>query len=139
MEKFPEQPYRIDFHGRFTLLVIALAFVAAYFLVPHPPAHAQGLGFTTGVHTLQVTIGASTTQVSTTSIPVKQLFIQNNAAHTIRVGDVNTTSSRGALISSGSPGGSITSGAFGMQAASDLNQWWINGTNGDVIDVIYIQ
>lgn len=102
-------------------------------------ALAQDQNSTPGVHTLQVTIGAGTTQISATSIPVKQLFVQNNAAHTIRVGDKNTTSSRGALISSGSPGGSITSGAFGIQQATDLQQWFINGTNGDVIDIIYVQ
>lgn len=117
----------------FLVVAVGGLFVANYIV------HAQDQKFTPGVHTLQVTIGASTTQVSTTSVPVKQLFIQNNAAHTIRVGDSLVTSSRGALISSGSPGGSITSGAFGIQAATDLNQWWINGTNGDVIDVIYVQ
>lgn len=104
--------------------------------------HAQDSNFVPGPHTLQVTIGAGTnTQISTTSIPVKQLFVQNNATHNIRVGDSNTTSSRGALISGGAtpPGGSITSGAFGMQAASDLKFWFIAGTNGDVVDVIYIQ
>jgi hypothetical protein len=120
------------------LLVLMLAFGIGE-LSNAPPVQAQGFGYTPGVHTLQVTIGASTTQVSTTSIPIKQLFIQNNAAHTIRVGDSNTTSSRGALISSGSPGGSITSGSFGIQQATDLQQWFINGTNGDVIDVIYVQ
>jgi hypothetical protein len=120
------------------VMFICVCMVAMTRLMEHR-AHAQGFGYTPGVHTLQVTIGASTTQVSTTSVPIKQLFIQNNAAHTIRVGDINTTSSRGALISSGSPGGSITSGAFGIQQATDLNQWFINGTNGDVIDVIYVQ
>jgi hypothetical protein len=114
----------LTFYGGMALLVVV---------------HAQDQNNIPGVHTLQVTIGSGTTQVSTTSKPVKQLFIQNNAAHTIRVGDVNTTSSRGALISSGSPGGSITSGAFGIQTATDLNQWFINGTQNDVIDVVYIQ
>jgi hypothetical protein len=125
------QARRLDLFFALVLTCILLVLVFA--------GHAQSSLYVPGVHTLQVTIGASTTQVSTSSIPCKEIYIQNNAAHTIRVGDVNTSSTRGALISSGSPGGSITTGAFGMQAATDLNQWYINGTNADVIDVIYIQ
>jgi hypothetical protein len=128
-----------DSVGPLTWVVVLGAVIALLLCIGPAPTHAQDQNNIPGVHTLQVTIGASTTRVSSTSIPVKQLFIQNNAAHNIRVGDSLTSSSRGALIVSGSPGGSITSGAFGVQTATDLNQWFINGTQNDVIDVIYIQ
>jgi len=117
------------------VLLVAVAFVAH--VVSPPKVEAQYI--IPGVHTLQVTIGAGVTQISTSSIPVKQVFFQNNQTHSMRVGDSLTTTSRGALLANGSPGGSITSGAFGMQQATDLNQWYVAGTQNDVIDVIYIQ
>ena len=47
------------------------------------------------LETFQVTIGAATTQVSATTVNCTWVSIQNNATHTIRVGDSTVTSSKG--------------------------------------------
>ena len=90
------------------------------------------------VKTLQVTIGSGVTQVTTSDIPVRQVMFQNNTSHSMRVGDSNTTSTRGALLASGSPGGSINAGSFQFQQ-TNLQEWYVAGTQNDVLDVIYIQ
>lgn len=88
--------------------------------------------------TLQVTLGASATQISTTTLRCSAWIIQNNATHNIRFGDSTVTTSKGVVLASGSPGGSYTTtGSMnGSQPVpDDLSQWYIAGTNGDVIDV----
>ena len=91
-----------------------------------------------GPLTFQVTIGASATQLSTTNLYCSAWIIQNNAAHNFRFGDSTTTTSKGTVLASGSPGGSYTTtaSANGTQPAPDnLSQWYVAGTNGDVVDV----
>jgi len=114
------------------MLLTGLAYFSAINSV-----QAQGPIAVPGVRTLQVTIGAGLTQVSTTSVPVKSVFFQNNASHQMRLGDLNASSTRGYLTNT--VGGTLTSGGFMTQAASDLNQWYVSGTANDVLDVIYIQ
>jgi hypothetical protein len=87
--------------------------------------------------TLQVTIVTNPTRVSATSVPCRQLFFQNNQGHNMRVGDANTTVNRGALMASGTPGGSVNLGAF-TASNTDLQDWYVAGTPGDVLDVIYV-
>jgi len=90
------------------------------------------------IHTLQVTIGASTTQiVATGSSYAREVSFQNNATHTMRIGDSKTSATRGALLSSGSPGGSITLGPV-VSGVIDLSTFWVNGTQNDVLDVVYV-
>jgi hypothetical protein len=86
--------------------------------------------------TLQVTIGAGVTQFTTKDIPCRQIIVQNNAAHNMRIGDVNTTSSIGALLTTGTPGGSINLGPF-YDNPENLKEWWVAGTQNDVVDIIY--
>lgn len=91
-----------------------------------------------GPKTFQVTIGASATQISTTHLYCSAWIIQNNAAHNIRFGDSTVTSSVGTALVSGTPGGSYTTtaSANGTQPTpDDLSQWFIAGTQNDVIDV----
>lgn len=88
------------------------------------------------VKTLQVTIGAATTQVSATSIQAKQVLFQNNAANAMRVGDSNTSSSRGAKLLPNSVG-TLNAGFLAM-GATDLSQWYVNGTQNDVLDIVYL-
>jgi hypothetical protein len=114
-----------------------LAALAALRLLAPEPIHAQQT-YSPQVKTLQVTIGAGVTEISTGALFCSEVQIQNNAAHSIRVGDSATTSSRGALLASGSPGGSQTWGPF-PNGKIDLSQLYIAGTQNDVIDVIYIQ
>lgn len=89
--------------------------------------------------TLQVTLTGGVDRVQTASLPCRQVTVQNNAANTCRVGDSHTTSSRGAKLdpsSSGLAGGSYNSTL--PMGAVDLNEVYIVGTIGDVIDVIYV-
>jgi hypothetical protein len=86
--------------------------------------------------TLQVTIGAGVTRFTTKDTPVRQVIVQNNAAHVMRIGDVNTTASIGAVLASGSPGGSMNLGPFDT-TKENLMDWYVAGTNADVLDVIY--
>jgi hypothetical protein len=89
------------------------------------------------VHTMQVTIGAAVTQISAVSVPVQQVMFQNNQTHSMRIGDFATSSTRGALLASGAPGGTMNVGALTFNKV-DLMQFWVVGTQNDVVDVIYI-
>jgi len=89
------------------------------------------------IHTMQVTIGASATQISTFSIPVQQVIFQNNQTHTMRIGDNLTSSTRGGLLASGAPGGSLNVGALTFNKC-DLQQFFVAGTQNDVLDVIWV-
>ena len=94
------------------------------------------------LHYLQVTIGAANTQISSTRIPCRQVIVQNNAAHSCRVADKNVSSTKGALLNAsggaGQGGGTMNFGPF-QAYNTDLTEWWINGTQNDVIDVLYVQ
>ena len=93
----------------------------------------------------QVAIPASgKVQISTglpTNVPpatfVEQLVIQNNATHNIRIGDVTVSATKGILIASGTPGGSLGFNGF-MNYSCYISDVWIAGTSGDVIDILYI-
>lgn len=87
---------------------------------------------------LQVTLGASATQISPHGINFKQLVIQNNATHSIRVGDSTVVAGaygtgKGLLITTG---GNSNTGALPIQSGI-LSNWYIAGTAADVIDVFY--
>jgi PPE-repeat protein len=88
--------------------------------------------------TLRVTIGAAATQVCSNSVFTQQVFFQNNGSNPCRVGDSNASMStpQGILLSSGSPGDSMRSATF---YETDLFYWYIAGTQGDVIDVLFVQ
>jgi hypothetical protein len=98
----------------------------------------------------QVTIPAGgkvniTNRVNGSAIPaniptatyVQQLVIQNNAGHTLRIGDSTVSSTKGIVISPGSPGGMFNGGGF-INYGSYLSDWWLFGTSADVIDILYI-
>jgi hypothetical protein len=87
--------------------------------------------------TLQVTLGAGATQVTTSDIPARQVIVQNNAAADCRVGDSNVSATRGAKLLSAS-NGSVNFGTMQFQNIN-LNQIFIFGTNTNVIDVIYVE
>jgi len=85
---------------------------------------------------LQVTIGASATQLAA-DVPVRQVIIQNNAGHAMRIGDSSVDSTHGALLASGSPGGALNFGPFDTHA-DNLRNYWVSGTQNDVVDIAYI-
>lgn len=88
------------------------------------------------VHTVQVTIGAGTTQVVSANTYCRQIIFQNNAANDMHVGDSNTSATRGALLKANSVG-SMNLGPFDIQSLN-LNEYYVNGTAADKLDVIYI-
>jgi hypothetical protein len=85
---------------------------------------------------IQVTLGAGATQISTTSAPFNQMTIQDNAAAVCRVGDSTVSATKGiSLVAAGAAGSSITIGPFsGVQG--DAIQYWLFGTTAQVIDVL---
>jgi hypothetical protein len=86
--------------------------------------------------TLQVTIGAAVTQFTALDIPVRQVWVQNNGGtNTMRVGDVNTSSTVGIKLSTNSSPISVC-GPFNDHA-DNLKDFWVAGTQNDVLDVLY--
>jgi hypothetical protein len=116
------------------LLAVAVIFVALVPLLTPFAAHAGSTS--TAVYTEQVTLGSGATQLYATSLGVYEVQVQNNAAHNMRCGDSNVTSTRGALLITGN-GASDTWGPFPFQGL-DLSQFYCIGTSGDVVDVIYL-
>lgn len=91
------------------------------------------------VKTLQVTLGSGNTAVLSAGahLNCRWIVFQDNATHVMRIGDTNISSTRGLLLASGSPGGSFFVGPDTSGTGKDLGSWYVNGTNGDVIDIIY--
>jgi hypothetical protein len=86
------------------------------------------------VKTIQVTLGASATQISTVTQNCRWVLFQDNATHNIRVGDINTTSSRGIAIAAN--GGAFFIPPAPTPPSTNLYNWYIVGTTSDVIDVV---
>lgn len=106
-------------------LILALACVLACL-----PAQAK-------VHTMQVTIGAAATPViaANANLYCKWVVFQNNnASDTMRIGDSNTSSSQGIKLVAGA---SFYQGAVSAGAGTNLNGWYVQGTQNDVIDIVY--
>lgn len=117
----------------FVLVVIAILVPVAM----REERTARASALTPTVKTLQVTIGAGTTQVTTTDTFCKQIFFQNNAAGTMRIGDSTITSSKGVLLNAGPGGGSWTvTSIYG--ANLDLADYYVNGTSTQILDVACI-
>lgn len=127
---------------RFFLVVALIAALVGFevWLAIPPKVHAQTVSLSQGIHTSQVTLGAAATQATTTSTPCREIYVQDNAGHNVRVGDSAVSATRGALLLSASNGSITIGSAAGSGAyALDLNQIFLFGTAADVIDVICIQ
>jgi hypothetical protein len=87
---------------------------------------------------VQVTLGAGATQISPLNINIQSLVVQDNAVHNIRVGDSTVTTSKGLLLAAASPapGGSLNV-TLNFPRGTILSQWYVAGTQGDVVDVLY--
>ena len=84
--------------------------------------------------TFQVTIGASATQLSITTLNCRWFIVQNNAAHAARLGDSGTTSSKGTSLPA-TPSSPFQSPMVQPGGVWNLSQWYVAGTQNDVIDV----
>lgn len=87
------------------------------------------------VRTLQVTLGSGATQITVGNITCKWVVFQNNASHSMRIGDSNVTSSRGLLLTAS--GSFFAPPAAPQGFTTNLNGWYVIGTSSDVIDIIY--
>jgi hypothetical protein len=67
------------------------------------------------------------------TVPFQWVTVQNNGTHSMRVGDGQTSSTKGILLQ---PGGAMT---FGPQqhAGQDLNEWFVYITANDVCDIMF--
>ena len=81
-----------------------------------------------------VTIGASTTQVSTTKVQCNWVVFQNNAANNMAIGDSTTTITTGTLIYSG--GGSFYQNTEKSGLYVDLSKWYVAGTQNNVMNIV---
>lgn len=86
------------------------------------------------VHTLQVTIGASATQIVSGDVYFKWVVFQNNSADNQRIGDANVSSTQGTLLV---PGSSFYTAAPSSPGSGNLNGWYVSGTQNDKIDITY--
>lgn len=66
--------------------------------------------------------------------PFQQFVPQNNGSNDMRIGDSTVSSTRGIRLS---PGGSL-SAAPALSYSGDLNEFWVNGTAGDVLDIMIL-
>ena len=89
------------------------------------------------IRSMQVTIGAAATQVTTVRTPAKQVIVQNNDADdAIRVADASADDDVGLAVAKG--GGSVTFGPFPTYDL-DLQNFWIAGTESNVVDVLWVE
>jgi hypothetical protein len=69
------------------------------------------------------------------NIYVQQLIFQNQGDNDMHIGDVTTSSTNGLLLSGS---GTANFGAF-INYGTYLSDWWVVGTEGDVLMVLYIK
>lgn len=88
----------------------------------------------------QVTIGAGTRTpliaAGQPNVYASFLIVQDNAAANVRVGGSTVSSTSGILLALGSPGGSATM-QFNFPRGALLNNIYLAGTAGNVIDIAY--
>lgn len=89
---------------------------------------------------LQATLGSGATQLVPPSSPTaqincRQVIIQNNASHVMRLGDSTVSSTKGVTLN-GSGAGSFNSGPVEIYN-SYLSDFWVFGTSGDVVDIFF--
>jgi hypothetical protein len=68
----------------------------------------------------------------------QQIIIQNNTAASVRIGDATVSSTKGILLSSGTPGGSLT-GSMEVEYSGNLNDWYAYSDTAVTLDILYIE
>jgi hypothetical protein len=92
------------------------------------------------MHLLQITVGPNATPiipkavVPANSAAFSVLYLQNNSGTSVRVGDSTVTASKGILLASGTPGGSLTI-TPSLQYSGDLTEFYLFGA-GAIIDIM---
>lgn len=88
----------------------------------------------------QATLNAIATQIAPPStaqgqVQARQVLIQNNAAHSMRVGDSTVSSTKGIYLAAGPGGGTFNTGPASPVYNSYAGDFWAFGTAGDVVDM----
>lgn len=87
---------------------------------------------------IDVTLGAGSTRVTTTRIPIQQFILHNptgNASVLIGDSDLSATS-YGILVAAGANSPSI--GPFSAAAPVNLNEFYVRGTEAQVVHILYV-
>jgi hypothetical protein len=78
-------------------------------------------------------------------IQVQYLLLQNNSAHAIRYGGPSVSVTTPAAVNGGTAGNGVlllSSGTglatLGIELTTNLLEWYVSGTPGDVVDILYI-
>jgi hypothetical protein len=67
-------------------------------------------------------------------VPFQQFIPQNNGTHNMRIGDSSVSAMRGIIIGiSGS-----ANMAPQLSYSGDLSEFWVNGTAGDILDILVL-
>lgn len=86
---------------------------------------------------ISVTLGAAATPITTnTSIYASMIIVQDNATHSVRLGDNTVSATKGILLGLGGGSSTIT---LAFPRGAHLSEWYLFGTAADVIDVLYEQ
>jgi hypothetical protein len=113
-----------------------------------PTAIISGLPANTGAPSGSPSLPGGFTPWALGDIQVQWLQFQNNSAHNIRYGGPNVsvtapaavnggTAGNGMLLPGGQPGGS-GSQSTPIAYTTNLSEWYLSGTAGDVIDVLFL-
>ena len=81
-----------------------------------------------------ITIGSSTTQVSTTKIQCNWVQFQNNASHNEAIGDSTTTVTTGIVLTAG--GSTFYEQPQKAGLYVNLANWYVAGTQNDVLNIV---
>ena len=71
------------------------------------------------------------------NIYVQYMILQNQGTHSMYVGDASTTAAAGGGFELAA-NGTLTANAF-INYGTYLSDWWVAGTAGDVLQVLYIK
>ena len=92
---------------------------------------------------IQVTLGSGATQILAptpqapiANIAVSLLIIQKNTTNNATIGDNTVTATKGIVIAAGTPGVPLIL-QFSQPRGSLLSQYWLFGTQNDVVEVLY--
>lgn len=88
-------------------------------------------------HTANKTLSGGNDQVTTTHIPVRQVQFYNGGSNAVLIGDKNISATiYGVSVAAGAV--SPIFGPFSNQLPINLEEFYLRGTNADVIRVMYV-
>jgi len=90
------------------------------------------------MHSTQITLGAGATRFSTTSVRIREIYLENNAGNVMRVAGSTVSATVGiSLTASGVPASVLHLGPH-TALNMDLSEFWVFGTANDKLDVLYV-